>query len=182
MTDTEEPDVRVIRGGVGTAEDRANYPTPTAVITHRGCQLVIRFADANDTAGAGALWKVEVLPEGETLEARDVRQFVPQFNFYLAYARAAMRILGSMEGSPEERWEEYARSIEPLRQLGGPGRSLPDGFYRRIADNYRDLIADGEKHPVKALAEAHHVTIGAASRWIKGARDRQYLPAKEKSK
>ena len=34
---------------------------------------------------------------------------------------------------------------------------------------------EGEPHPVKALSEFHHVTISAASRWVKEARRRGYI-------
>jgi hypothetical protein len=52
-----------------------------------------------------------------------------------------------------------------------PG-TIPPDFYWVIAANYRALVAGGEPHPVKALAAQHHVTISAASRWLKEARRR----------
>jgi len=36
-------------------------------------------------------------------------------------------------------------------------------------------VSEGEAHPVKALGEIHHVTISAASRWVKEARRRGYV-------
>jgi hypothetical protein len=44
---------------------------------------------------------------------------------------------------------------------------------------YEALVADGEKHPVKTLAEKHNVTISAASHWLREARRRGLLPEKE---
>ena len=175
----DEPDVKVIRGGVGTAQDRKRFPTPTAVITHRGCKLVIRFEGEDDTEGEGPLHSVEILPGDEALEPPAVRQFVPQFPRYLAYAQAAMRILGDRHGIPDEaRWERFTRAAEPLRSLGGAGRALPPEFFRHIADEYRELVGDGEPHPVKAIGDRHVVTISAASRWVTEARRRGFLEPK----
>ena len=48
-----------------------------------------------------------------------------------------------------------------------------------IALDYKALVAEGERYPVKALGEKHHSSISAAPRWVKGARDRGYLEPKE---
>ncbi len=181
----EEPDVKIFRGGVGAAKDKAAYPTPTAEIRHRGVMLRLRFAGKDDTAGAGPLMSVELLPDVEQLEPDALRQFIPDASWYLAYARSVMRMFSDPEPG-ETIAQAVARkrqavldSAAPLRELGGPGRKLPDSFYRRIADLYNDLIAEGEPHPIKAIKQMEHVTMGAASRWVQGARDRGYLPAKE---
>ncbi len=58
-------------------------------------------------------------------------------------------------------------------------RQLPhDDFLRLVAAEYRTLIGEGEKHPIKTLAERHRVDISAASRWVTKARDRRYIPRK----
>jgi hypothetical protein len=41
------------------------------------------------------------------------------------------------------------------------------------------VVDGGERHPVKALSEKHVVTISAASHWLREARVRKLLPAKE---
>jgi hypothetical protein len=115
-----------------------------------------------------------VLPGTDRLEPKVLRRFAPQAEQYLAYARAAMQLFGP-EGTPESRWERFRSAGQTLREIGGPGRGLSDEFYRRIAQNYEALTAEGEPHPVKALSEIHHVTISAASRWIKGAKLRGYI-------
>jgi hypothetical protein len=69
-----------------------------------------------------------------------------------------------------------------LRLLRGPGAKparLTDDFYRLVASDYEARRAAGEPHLVKALSKAHHVTPGAASRWVKEARRRGYIDAKE---
>ena len=177
----DEPMVIVKRGGVGSAKERAEFPTPAAVITHRGCRLVIRFAGEDDVAGKGPLRSVEILPEDGALEPSAARQFIPQFARYLSYAQAGMRILGDLDAEQTEaNWERYKRAAEPLRDLGGPGRALPPRFFQLIADEYRELVGDGERHPIKAISERHVVTISAASRWVKEARRRGFLEPKER--
>jgi len=175
----EEPQVSVFRGGVGTPRDKAEFPTPAVVITHHGCKLVIRFAGKDDVSGEGPLSRVELLPDGKTLELSALRQFIPRAAEYLNYARAAMQTLGPPEaGTIEERWARFNRAAEPLRKASGQRRGLSDGFYRGIAEEYRKLVAEGERHPVKALSQIHNVTLSAASRWVSGARDRGFLRGK----
>ena len=168
----DEPQVKVWPKGL--RDEFPNGP-PTAVITYRGCRLILRFA-AGDFAGEGEVQELRLLPDTKTLEPKVLRQFAPQAELYLAYARAAMRLFGP-KGTPEIRHENLAASAAALRQIAGPGRGLSDEFYRTIAKNYEALTSEGEPHPVKALSEIHHVTIGAASRWVKGARDRGLIRA-----
>ena len=170
---SEEPEARAFPKGLG-----GEFPDgpPTAVVKHRGFELVLRFAPG-DFVGEGDLQELRLLPGKEDLRPRVLRQFAPQAELYLAYARAAMQIFGP-EGMPETRWENFRGAGEALRRIAGPGRGLQDEFYRTIAKNYEALVAEDEKHPVKALSEIHHVTISAASRWVKEARRRDLLPGK----
>jgi hypothetical protein len=146
---------------------------PTAVVKHRGCEIVLRFAPG-DFFGEGDLQELRLLPGTEDLRPRVLRQFAPEAEQYLAFARAAMRIFGP-EGTPEGRFENYRAGADVLRGIAGPGRGLSDEFYKVVATSYTALVAGGEPHPVKALGEKHHVTISAASRWIKEARRRGLL-------
>jgi hypothetical protein len=166
----DEPQVKVWPRGL---KDEFPDGPPTAVVTHRGCQLVLRFAP-EDFRGEGQLQELRLLPGSKQLGPRHLRQFAPQAELYLAYARSAMRIFGP-EGTVESRRENFRGAADALRQIGGPGRGLSDQFYRTIAKNYAALVAEGEPHPIKALKEIHHVTISAASRWVKEARRRGYI-------
>ena len=56
-------------------------------------------------------------------------------------------------------WGDAQTALEALRQIGRPGRGLSDDFYRLVAQQYKALVAEGEKYPVKALAEAQPVHI-----------------------
>ncbi len=171
---SDEPQAKAWPKGL---EDEFPDGPPTVVIEHRGCRLVLRFAPG-DFFGEGQLQELRVLP-GETgeLRPRVLRRFAPDAELYLAYARAAMQILGP-EGTPESRIEKWRGAAEALRQISGPGRGLKPEFYRMIAENYTALVDEGEPHPVKALSEIHHVTISAASRWVSEAKRRRLIRKK----
>jgi hypothetical protein len=170
----EEPNAHVFPKGL-----RDEFPDgpPTVVVTHRGCRFVLRFA-AGDFAGEGELQELRLEPDTEKLEPRVLRQFSPQIELYLAYARAAMRVFGP-EGTPESRQKDFAGAAVALRVIAGPGRALTDEFYRTIAAHYDSLDNEGEPHPTKALGQAHQVTISAASRWITEAKRRGYIKDRE---
>jgi hypothetical protein len=95
-----------------------------------------------------------------------------------------MRTIGppeSLGGDPlEQRWEAFADATKPLLDFANRGRALPPRFYEMIAVEYRQMVEDGEPHPVKRLGERHHATISAASRWVKEARRRELLPPKQR--
>ena len=171
----EEPDVLVHPRGL-----REEFPegSPTAVITHRGCRLILRFAEG-DFHGEGDVQEIRLLPDTATLQPRVLRQFAPEAETYLAYARAAMRIFNP-DVPFETRQENLAGAVEALRQIAGPGRGLNNEFYRTIATSYQALVDGGEPHPIKALGEKNHVTISAASRWVKEARRRGFIKGGEK--
>jgi hypothetical protein len=166
----EEPNATAYPLGL---EDEFPSGPPTVVVTHRGCQLVLRFAPG-DVAGEGQIQELRLLPGTETLTPRVLRGFAPQAELYLAVARSAMRVFGP-EGTPETRRDDFRGAVQALREISGPGRGHPDEHYRVIARHYQALVAGGEPHPVKALGESHHVTISAASRWITEARRRGYI-------
>jgi DNA-binding MarR family transcriptional regulator len=62
-----------------------------------------------------------------------------------------------------------------LRRIGKTRRGLSDDQLRIIARLYETLIAEGERYPVKALAEAQDVDKSTASRWVSAARRRGLL-------
>jgi len=162
-----EPEVNVWPKGL---KDEFPDGPPTAVLKHRGCELVLRFAPG-DFAGEGDIQELRLLPGTADLRPRVLREFAPDAEQYLAFARAAMRIFGP-EGTPEERDENFRAAADVLRHIAGPRRGLSDEFYKVIATSYASLVAAGEPHPVKALHKKHHVTMSAASRWLKEARRR----------
>lgn len=144
------------------------------VITHRGLELVLRFSSFPD----GDLMEMRITAgaPGDPLAGRELRQVAPDADLYVAYARAAMNWINP---SVPGRREDWRRAAEALRPLGGPGRRLPPKFYRNIAEQHRAMVAAGEPHPVKAISEAHDVTISAASRWLTKARQLGFLDGED---
>jgi hypothetical protein len=140
---------------------------PSVVITERGCELELCFAKRQ---GDSPLLEIRLLPDGaKKLAPKKVREFVPRIEDYLAVARAML----------DWKFAEAREAAEVLRQAGRPGRGHSPDFFRMIAMEYENLVAEGEEAPVKALAQKHHVVISAASRWLDKARELGYLPKKE---
>jgi hypothetical protein len=180
----DEPQARVFAQGLtqvpGVEDEFPNGP-PSVVISHRGYRLILRFADG-DLLGEGDVQELRLLPGKVKLKPRALRQFAPDADVYLAYARSAMRILEPKKtaGKRREKWDRFRDSTEALRQIAGPGRGLPPEFFKKIALEYQAFVDGGEPHPIKALGEKHHVTISAASRWVKEARRRGHIKEGEK--
>jgi len=128
-----------------------------------GLELQLFFANY---AGDAELVEVRVLPaDDKAVELPLLRRVMSQADLYLALARSAIGW----------RREDMYGAVKALREVGRPGRGLPDEFFRAIGESYRALVAEGEPHPVKALGEKHHGSISAASRWLKEARRRGYV-------
>jgi hypothetical protein len=72
---------------------------------------------------------------------------------------------------------DAAGAIRGLRDAGNTRRGLSDNFYRRIAQEYQELVEAGEKYPVKTLAAMQPVHISTASRWITEAKRRGLIAA-----
>jgi hypothetical protein len=141
--------------------------TRTSVsIKSHGCELVLFF---DDPGRQGPLRELRLLPDSAELKPRVMRQFASQSPLYVQYARAAMT----------ENDDDWRGSLQALRELGATRRGLGDEFYKLVAQTYRALVAAGEPHPVKALAEMQPVDISTASRWIKEARRRDLIEAND---
>jgi hypothetical protein len=69
-------------------------------------------------------------------------------------------------------------ALEALRESGKARRGLSDDMLRIVVDDYKTLIADGEPHPIKALANLRSVDKSTASRWVTAARRRGLLEQK----
>lgn len=171
---TPFPDVQIYgHGGLGPPPHIATRTQEGVGVTirERGCELVLHFAGEEPDAPLIELRLGADPRSGKQLDPSNARQFVPQLELYLALARAAL----SMDG------DDFRSAAAALRAVGRPGRGLSDDFFYLIATHYKRLVFEGEQHPVKALGEIHHVTIGAASRWVTEARRRGLIPTKEAS-
>ena len=152
------------RRGSAAHRRAAKYLDPRVSVTMKteNVELQLFF---DDLSGEGPVREVRVLPEEGTLEPSVMGRLGPRMPMYVSYARAAIQM----------DQENAAAAAEGLRASGTTRRGLGPDFYRLVANQYNALVAEGEPHPVKTLAEMHHVTISAASRWIKGARQRPGL-------
>ena len=146
----------VIYGPYSDPDHLDDGRTRVVMRTH-GCKLVLCFADPGRQ---GPVLELSVLPDAVELSPQVLREFMPRAPLFLLYARAAM----------SENREEWRAASRALRDLGSTRRGLTPEFYRLIALNYKALLAEGEPHPVKALAAMHNATISSASRWIKEAK------------
>jgi hypothetical protein len=78
--------------------------------------------------------------------------------------------------------EGAAAALRALQGVDERRRGLSDDRLRVVAEIYEGLVAEGERHPVKALAAMQHVDKSTASRWITAARQRGLLsPNPEKN-
>jgi hypothetical protein len=131
-----------------------------------GCVLQVFFEDM-----ASAM-------DGPVLEARVFPESAPVDSWIDPTAVAYARAFASW------RMDDARSLLRALRQAGATRRGLRGDFYRLIADQYKSLVANGERFPVTALADAQSppVTVSTASRWIKECRRRKLLPSKPKRK
>lgn len=155
----------VTRAG-GKKRVQVHDPRVSVTMKTRGCELVIFF---DDLSGEGPIREIRLLPDTATLEPSVLRQFMPRAPLYAQYARAAIKFNRG----------EVRESLMALRDVGATRRGLGEDFYRQVARQYAELVAEGERHPVKALAEMNYVTISTASRWISGARNRNLIEERE---
>jgi hypothetical protein len=116
-------------------------------------------------SGEGEVLEVRVLPDVRAIAPQVMTRLGTRFSLYAQYARAALT------------WEtESARSaLAALRKLGRTSRGLSPDHYVHVARVFNAIVAEGEPHPVKALAQYFHTDISNASRWVKECRRRDLI-------
>ena len=138
-------------------------PRLSVAIQEGGATITLFFPLETGWSGDAELLEVRLEPSnGEGFEPW---RLMPRLPLYLQYARATVA----------HRHDDTAATLRALRALGATRRGLGDDFYALIAESYRSIVAEGEKHPVKALSEMHTADISTASRWISEARRRHFL-------
>ncbi len=125
-----------------------------------GSTLTLFFPLETGWSGEAELLELRLEPDDGT--RFEPWRLVPRLPLYLQYARATLA----------HRHDDVSAALRALRELGATRRGLGDDFYSLVAQSYEALVAEGERHPVKALAEMQPVDISTASRWIKEARGR----------
>ncbi len=147
-----------------------------------GSEVVLYFADLS---GEGDVLRLEINPRrtndslgawpdepierlSDCIDPAVVRRVGRNYATYVEYARSVIR------------WdrEKTREALGALGQTGKTRRGLSTTFLSGVAAEYRALVANAESAPIKTLSEMHHVTISAASRWVKMARERGLLEPK----
>src|SRR5690349_17253960 len=117
---------------------------PAEVILRlHGAELVL----ALPASGEGELLELRLLPGFEPLTPTVLRRFMPRAPLFLECAR---RLL-------QHRFDDAEEAMRALREIGATRRGYSDDFIRIIGKEHRALVAEGERYPIKALAEAHSV-------------------------
>ena len=70
----------------------------------------------------------------------------------------------------------HRKAREPRTPLTRPDGTDPDGFYRQVAEAYRDVVQTTPKVAKVLAKEAGDVPVGTVHRWIMEARRRKFLP------
>lgn len=78
-------------------------------------------------------------------------------------------------------WAAERRVGRTRARLTVPAGAKPDGFYKRVAEVYREL-AGWTNRPAVELAAANKVPVTTAHRWVKEARRRGFLPPGQKGR
>jgi hypothetical protein len=105
-------------------------------------------------------------------------RLMPRLPVYRQHARAELAVLDDDRNNHPD----AITAIRAGRQVMSTKRGLTDRFLWLVAHAYSALVAEGEPHPIKMLAEMTPVDISTASRWVSAARDRGFLEAKETEK
>jgi hypothetical protein len=159
----------VTRSG-GKKHVEVHDPRVSVAMQEQGVTLTLFFEAGTAWTGTAPLLEVRLEPPASTGPYEPVR-LMPRLPFYLQYARATLA----------HNHDDVAAALRALRQLSSTRRGLSDDFVRLVAQDYTARVAEGEPHPVKALAEAQGVDKSTASRWITEARRRGFIPEKEEA-
>jgi hypothetical protein len=148
---------------------REPHPDPRVSVTIQddNATVALFFDAATAFGGEAPLLEVRLTPP-DSDEPFEPHQATVRLPLHVRYARASLR---------HDRADIKA-ALRALREVDVTRRGLSADFLRTVAQIHDSLIAEGEPHPVKALAAMQQVDKSTASRWISAARSRGYLPAR----
>ena len=145
--------------------------------------LVIRFRPDLEPPVIEEI-KLEVVPGEESLIPSELKRFA--WDRWISGAETIHRAgqpplfqpAGEFRESMaayQQAWSEYHAALQAA--VGHPGsRGRDDEHYQRIAALYRNLAGEGERAPIRKLADDLGVKRNTVSGWIKEARKRGFLP------
>ncbi|MHB1582507.1 MAG: hypothetical protein ACYCU7_16220 [Acidimicrobiales bacterium] len=174
---------RVKRVAFGPSEDRG-AALVARMHLERGTNNVELQIQPN-AEGDRAEWIAIRSPDG--LRPIDVQR-LPWVNLFAvadALNRAGPGEVGEREVSPAERHlaatvgaaRRRRRPPQPPKIAKRPGRvGHPDEHYRDVAERYKQLRMAGVTNPTATIADQWPASRSTVAGWIRGARDRGYLP------
>ncbi len=75
------------------------------------------------------------------------------------------------------------KAPSPIKIERRPGRKgHPDAHYRRVAERYQQLYSSGVHNPTTTISKEYGQSRDTAADWVRGARDRGYLPPARKGR
>jgi hypothetical protein len=160
-----------------------------------GLQTVfVRFAEADDRLAPVELYvspgpittdSLRRLPLGlievwanEPRIASSIRQYL---SWPMAGGPDALMAHFGDEGNHRTLKKEHVVGPTVGRLRVPKARPYPDGFYSDVADAYTDLAA-ARRDPTATIAERSKVPLSAAQRWVRVAREKQFLPPPQHGK
>jgi hypothetical protein len=159
-------DVEITREGGQTKRDKLD-PRVSVSMQEQGATLTLFFDPETALRGDSPLLEVRLTPAAGG--AFEPWQLIPKLPRRVQYARAC---LARREGDIES-------ALSAFREEGKTRRGLSDDFYRVVAEEYAALVAEGEPHPIKALAKLKSADKSTVSRWVSAARARGLLDRKD---
>jgi hypothetical protein len=109
------------------------------------------------------------------LDREAVQEVAARFRDYVEYARGCLIIGGRRGFSSDSAFVSPLGPTPGSRASARKRRALTDDFLSLVAEQYETWSA-GRGRAVTEIANAHGVNRSTASRWVKAARERGFLP------
>jgi hypothetical protein len=166
-----DPHAATVTRSGGKRRVRVDDRRVSVAMQEQGATLTLFFEPELAWTGEAPLLELRLEPPASGKPFEPWR-LVPRLPLHLQYARATLA----------HDHDNVTAALRALRQISSTRRGLSDDFLRLVAQAYTALVAEGEPHPIKALAEMQPVDKSTASRWVSAARERKFLPPAEAGK
>jgi hypothetical protein len=161
-TEIRQPHEAIVERKDGKKTVRVVDPRTSVTVQEQGCALSVFFHPES-----GEFAEIRLTPP--KTGPFEPWRLLANASLYAQYARASLAADS----------KDLQGAIRALQQVSSTRRGLSDDQLHLVAQLHRSLIAEGERYPIKAISRTQHVDVSTASRWVKAARDRGFLEAKE---
>jgi hypothetical protein len=147
-------------------------------------ELQVWFDTSTTDSGEWRSLEAVKLNLGEPLTASKLQRFPWRRMLAIAYAgsRQAESDVPMMKVLRKAFGEGFARPVESPPK-GRPGRKgHSDEEYRKVADAYLQLVANGVTNPATQIAEQENRSPSTVRGWISTCREKGYLPPARRGK